>query len=324
MYNALVDYCSRLKGRKILVVDSALKNLYGAPLAAKLDATLLTIPSGEKGKQTADALLDALFRVDADRNTTLLALGGGTTTDLVGFVASIYMRGIAHILLPTTLLAIVDAAIGNKTGIDLPIGKNLIGTLHPPIAIFADLATLRTLPEAEWFNGLAEMLKLGLIADAALWQRANYNSKDPALIRQAIQGKIDIVARDPTEQGLRRILNFGHTISHALEVATHYSLPHGRAVALGCLAESELSRRLGYLSESAFEIIYGVYSRFALHWPQGDLHAALRHDKKKAAGAVRFVCIDAIGHAMPFDGAYCRPVPATLLQETLDWMEGAL
>jgi 3-dehydroquinate synthase len=260
----------------------------------------------------------------AERDTTLLALGGGTITDLVGFVASIYMRGIAHILLPTTLLAIVDAAIGGKTGIDLPIGKNLLGTLHSPIAIFADLATLRTLPEAEWFNGLAEMLKLGLIADAALWQRASHNSKDPALIRQAIQGKIDIVARDPTELGLRRILNFGHTIGHALEAATGYTIPHGRAVALGCLVECDLSRRLGYLSENVFEAIYAVYRRFALHWPGVDLHEALRHDKKKAAGEVRFVCIDAIGHALPFDGAYCRPVPAPILQETLDWMEGAL
>ncbi len=323
MYNALVRYCTRLQGKKILIVDSALKNLYGAPLAAKLNAALLATPNGEKGKQTADALLDALFRLDADRDTTLLALGGGTTTDLVAFVASIYMRGIAHILLPTTLLAIVDAAIGGKTGIDLPIGKNLLGTLHPPIAIFADLATLHTLPEDEWFNGLAEILKLGLIADAPLWQRASDNPKEPALIRRAIQGKIDIIARDPTEQGVRRILNFGHTIGHALEAATHYSLPHGRAVALGCLAECDLSRRLGYLSDNTFAAIYDVYRRFALHWPRVDLHPALRHDKKKAAGEVRFVCIDAIGHALPFEGAYCRPVPAPLLQETLDWMEGA-
>ncbi|MBS0629914.1 MAG: 3-phosphoshikimate 1-carboxyvinyltransferase [Verrucomicrobia bacterium] len=309
----LPEFCKQLDGRKILIADEALKELYAIPLAEKIGAQLLTIPNGEKAKtlSTAQSLLHALFELGADRKTTLIALGGGSTTDLVGFVASIYMRGVPLILVPTTLLAIVDASIGGKTAVDTAFGKNLIGTYYEPKAIFADLDTLKTLPEKERLNGKAEITKMQLIYGTS------------ADIEQTIKAKIEIVAQDPRDQGIRRILNFGHTIGHALEAASDYEIPHGEAVALGCLAESHLSMRLGYLSKGDFEKIQTLYGPLKL--PQGYTRTkflqALTHDKKKADGQIRFVLIDRIGHALPFDGAYCRPVSLSELEPTLDWME---
>jgi 3-dehydroquinate synthase len=315
------------KERKVLIADEAIKDLYAVDLAKRIHAELLTIPSGEKAKtlDTVQSLIDQLFKMGCGRDTLLIALGGGATTDLVAFAASIYMRGVPLVLIPTTLLAVVDAAIGGKTGIDTPYGKNLIGTIYYPRAIFADLDILQTLPEKEWFNGLAEILKMGLISEPAIWEMAKKNGKDPDLILKAIQGKIKVVEQDPRDQGLRRILNFGHTIGHALETVAHYAMPHGEAVALGCAAEAHLSMHLGYLSREEFEQIEAVYRPFPLKLPKAydraKLLQAMAHDKKKALGEIRFVLIDKIGHAMPFDGAYCRAVTQNELKKTLDWME---
>lgn len=315
------------KLRTVLIADEGVKDLYAVDLAKRLHAELLVIPSGEKAKslETATFLIDELFKMGCGRDTLLIALGGGVATDLVGFVASIYMRGVSLILIPTTLLAIVDAAIGGKTAIDTPYGKNLIGTIYHPKAIFADLDMLQTLPEKEWFNGLAEILKMGLIAEPAIWEMAEKNGRDPDLILKTIQGKIRVVEEDPREWGLRRILNFGHTIGHALETVSHYEMSHGEAVALGCAAEAHLSLCLGYLSEKEFAQILAMYKRFALKLPKGyaraKLFQAMAHDKKKALGEIRFVLIDKIGHAMLFEGACCRAVTQSELQPTLDWME---
>jgi 3-dehydroquinate synthase len=323
--NRLLEFCDKL--RIVLIADAKIKDLYAVDLARKLHAELLTIPNGEKTKalETVQNLLDELFKMGCGRDTLLIALGGGVTTDLIGFVASVYMRGLPLILIPTTLLAIVDAAIGGKTAIDTPYGKNLIGTIYYPKAIFADLDMLQTLPEKEWFNGLAEILKMGLIYESAIWEMAKKNGKDPDLILKAIQGKIAVVEQDPTDQGLRRILNFGHTIGHALETVAQYTMPHGEAVALGCVVEAHLSMRLGYLPEKDFEQIQAMYRRFPLKLPKAYVRPkffqAMGHDKKKALGEIRFVLIDKIGHAIPFEGAYCRTVTQSELEPTLDWME---
>jgi 3-dehydroquinate synthase len=321
----LLEFCGKM--RMILIADEAIKDLYAIDLARKIHAELLTIPSGEKAKvlETVQNLINELFKMGCGRDTLLIALGGGVTTDLIGFAASVYMRGIPLILIPTTMLAIVDAAIGGKTGIDTPYGKNLIGTIYFPKAIFADLDMLQTLPEKEWFNGLAEILKMGLVREPAIWEMAKENRKDPDLILKAIQGKIEIVEQDPTEQGMRRILNFGHTIGHALETVSDYEMSHGEAVAIGSVTEAHLSMRLGYLSEKDFEQIQAMYSHFLLQLPkayiQTKLLQAMAHDKKKALGEIRFVLIDKIGHAIPFEGAYCRTVTQSELEPTLDWME---
>lgn len=321
----LSELCGGLKG--VLIVDEAIKDLYGVDLAKKVGAELISIPSGEKAKslETALHVIDELFKRGAGRDTVLIALGGGVTMDLVGFVASVYMRGIPLVLIPTTLLGIVDAAIGGKNGIDTSYGKNLIGTIYSPKAIFADLDFLQTLPEKERLSGLAEILKIGLVHDRGIWEMAQKNTKDPDLILKAIQGKIEIVEQDPTEMGMRRILNFGHTIGHALETVSDYEMSHGEAVAIGSVAEAHLSMSLGYLSEKDFEEIEAMYSPWPLKLPnvytRDKLLQAMIHDKKKAKGEIRFVLIDQIGHAIPFEGAYCRAVSESKLGATLDWME---
>jgi 3-dehydroquinate synthase len=307
----------------VIVTEEPLAHLHKAA-----DLILLPVGAKIKSKETLEYLLDQLFQRKMGKDGVLIGMGGGSVTDLVGFAASIYMRGIQHVLVPTTLLAMVDAAIGGKTGIDTPYGKNLIGTLYPPRAIIADVETLSTLPETEWINGLAEICKMGLIYDASIVKNIQANLKDPELILKAMQAKIAIVEQDPVELSQRRMLNFGHTIGHGIEAVAQYSIPHGQAVAIGCLAESYLSVQLGYLSLRDFQEIQAIYHPFTLQLlklPRGYTRQAFLHamsyDKKKALGTLRFVLIDRIGRAMPFDGAYCRPVTPEELAPTLDWME---
>lgn len=320
-------FCTSLGKKIVIIADKTVQELYGKTLAKILQGECITIPSGEeaKTKHTQEILLENLFQMNCDKETVLIAVGGGITTDLVGFVASIYKRGLSLVLIPTTLLAIVDAAIGGKTSINTPFGKNLIGTLHYPKAIFIDLTTLLTLPPKEWINGAAEILKLALVFDAGMWDIAKKNSKDLGLIARAIQGKIDIVEQDPIDKSMRRILNFGHTIGHALETISHYQMPHGQAVAIGTIVESHLSMRLGFLSSQDFISIQQVYRQFLLSLPatytRESLLQALTHDKKGSSGTIRFVCIDKIGHAVPFENAYVRPVSLQELEPTIAWME---
>ena len=322
LFNQIVEFCG--KGKVVIVADRAVEDLYGRALAKRVGAELLTISGGERTKtlESAMDLMSELFKIGAGRDTTLVAVGGGVTTDLVAFVASIYLRGVPLILVPTTLLAIVDASIGGKTAVDTSFGKNLIGTFYPAKAIFSDLKTLETLPEREWLNGLAEILKMGLILDASIWEM---DERDPSLIQKAIEGKIAVVEQDPEERSLRRILNFGHTIGHALEAISCYEMSHGEAVALGCCVEAHLSMRLGYLSEEDFARVRKKYERFFLKLPKEYRRSiflqALSYDKKRAAGQMRFVLIDRIGHAIPFGEDYCTVVTPDELEPTLDWME---
>ncbi len=323
--NLLKGFCKDLK--VVIIADVALKDLYGLKLAKSLRAELLTIPSGErfKTKETQEQVMGELFKMGAGRDTVLIALGGGVITDLVGFISSIYMRGIPLILIPTTLLAMVDAAIGGKTAIDTPFGKNLIGTIYHPKAIFISLDLLKTLPEKEWFNGFAEILKMGLIRDSHLCELFKKNKKDPELIVRSMKGKIEIVQQDLTEQSMRRILNFGHTIGHGLETIAAYEMPHGEAVAIGCLVESYLSMHLGYLPKEIFEQIQELYKEFSLELPKTyereSLLKALFYDKKKENGLLRFILINRIGHAISFEGSFCRPVTLNELESSLNWME---
>ncbi len=317
----LTDLCKKIGGRPIIVADRAVKDLH--PLL--LEADRITLSDNAKNKTTQEYLENALFKLGAGKDTILIAMGGGVTTDLVGFVASIYLRGVSLILIPTTLLAIVDASIGGKTAIDTPFGKNLIGTFYPAHAIIVDLDTLKTLPEKEWLNGLAEILKIGLVLDLSIWEMANKKPKDKKLIQKAIDGKRSVVNQDPKELGLRRILNFGHTIGHALEAISHYKLSHGEAIAIGSIVEAHLSMHLGYLSEKDFQEIQSSYTAFPLQLPKNynrdAFLNALSHDKKRIGVQMRCVLIDAIGHALPFNGDYCRPISAKELEITLDWME---
>jgi 3-dehydroquinate synthase len=330
----LKDFLQIGKRKGVIIADQAIKELYGDPLAKLLEVDLLTVPGGEDAKNYETKLLieQKLFEGGYSRDTAIIALGGGATTDVAGFIASTYLRGVPFISIPTTLLAMIDASIGGKTAINTSFGKNLLGTFYHPEIILIDTRVLSSLPEKQWMNGLAESLKMGLISDSFLWDllEKNYSNglyflNDPSLIVRVIEDKMNIVNKDPKEFGIRRILNFGHTIGHGLEALSSYEMSHGEAVALGCVVEAFLSKELRYLQEKDFERIFSVYASLPLCLPKNYTREALLkaflHDKKRYLEKVRFVLLDRVGHALPFEGAYCRPVSNEELASTLNWME---
>ncbi len=274
--------------------------------------TRLSMPPGEQ-HQTRDSwarLTDALLEQHFGRDSAILALGGGVVGDLAGFVAATYHRGIPCILVPTTLLAMLDASVGGKTGVDTPFGKNLIGAFHPPTAVIADPSLLRTLPEAEYRAGMAEAAKHALIADASYldWMEANVArllGRDLAtlehLIRRSIEIKAAVVAEDERESGPRSMLNAGHTVAHALEVVSGYALLHGEAVALGLVAECEMAEETGLLPRgtrarlaSLFAVL-GLPARTAFRTNPVRMMQAMARDKKNVAGELRFAVPTAVG-----------------------------
>jgi len=296
--------------------------------------TLFTFASGEqeKSRERKSALEDMLLSQKFGRDTCMIALGGGVTTDLVGYLASTYCRGVPLILVPTTLLAMVDAAIGGKTAVNTQFGKNLIGTFYPPDCIFIDPSTLSSLPISEWTNGIAEVIKYALIHSPQLFQMLrNWNRADikqtEIIIQECVLIKAQVVEMDFEEKlGLRRILNFGHTIAHALELLENYHLPHGEAVAIGMLVESFISVRMGYLPQASLSEIEELIRSFpfALKISSGvtreKMLEALLLDKKNAQGAIRFVLLEKIGACHPFNREYCTSIPAKNLDEALSWM----
>ncbi|MBP6789708.1 MAG: 3-dehydroquinate synthase, partial [Candidatus Promineofilum sp.] len=248
---------------------------------------------------------------------TIIALGGGVVGDVAGFVAATYLRGVDFVLCPTSLLAMVDASIGGKTGVDLPQGKNLVGAFKQPQAVLADVGTLATLPAAEFTSGLAEVAKHGLIADPLLWQRLmmeewHFDPRDLAtnrlrradlqsLLVRAIGVKRAVVEEDPFEHGRRAVLNLGHTFGHAVEQVSGYAMRHGDAVAIGLTAAARLSAALEECSPSLPKVVEMVLARLGLptHIPPtldpAALFAAMSTDKKRAAGRLRFVLLRDIG-----------------------------
>jgi 3-dehydroquinate synthase len=258
----------------------------------------------------------------------LIALGGGVVGDLVGFIASVFMRSIPYIQIPTTLMAQVDSSIGGKTAIDLPSGKNLLGTFYQPQAVFADLRYLTTLPEKEFENGLAEIIKYGIIDDEKMFCLLEDNMEsvkkgDPALLLKLVETccriKKSIVEIDEKEQGLRRILNFGHTLGHAIEAQSDYAVAHGEGVALGMIAASRISENIGYLESAQRERIEsligksGLPVRLPVALSSEGISARLKMDKKKKGDVIHFVLLKKIG--MPFiNGSIEEKVIADVLE----------
>lgn len=289
-----------------LVCDGNTAALYGEPLQKELaeqgwQVMKCVISAGEEHKtlQTAADLWAQFVEGGVERGSLLLALGGGVVGDLSGFTASAYLRGVAWVNLPTTLLAMVDAAIGGKTGVDLPQGKNLVGAFYPPRAVLADPLTLNTLPVEEIRSGMAEVVKHAVIGDADLLNACAAGLDGLAgrwewLVRRAAAVKVRVIEADPYEQGLREVLNFGHTLGHALEKASHYRLRHGEAVAIGMVWETRLAERLGLaqagLSSRLAEVLGGI--GLPVQPPPGlaaeEIRAALRVDKKRRGGELRF------------------------------------
>lgn len=273
----------------------------------------ILLPDGEKIKNlgTAQHLYSMLLKMGADRKTPLLLLGGGVIGDLGGFVASTYLRGIPYIQIPTTLVAQIDSSIGGKVAIDLPQGKNLVGSFYPPIAVLTDLMFLKTLPQREWVAGLAEAIKASLIADRSLydWIQSNKRSilrRDPIalkkLIPASIRIKAAIVKQDERETtGLRHQLNLGHTFGHAIEKLTHYRrYRHGEAVAIGLLLATRLSARFGFCPPSLPSEIKQLLKEFSLpteppRFSKRDWLDAITVDKKRRQGMIQFVFLRKIG-----------------------------
>ena len=300
--------------RVAMVSDATVYELYrGGQLGRPAwSGETLTIPPGESSK-TRDqwgVLTDLLLERQFSRDTGLVALGGGVTGDLTGFVAATYMRGIAYIQVPTTLLAMLDASVGGKTGVDTPHGKNLIGAFHPPVAVLADPLTLSTLPEREYRGGLAEAVKHGLIADKQYfeWMESNATAltgRDPEavthLVRRSIEIKAEVVSGDERESGRRAILNAGHTVAHALEQVSGYQLPHGQAVALGLIAECELAEQLGIAPPGLRGRVAGLLARLGMPQRMSQrlepdaLLDSMARDKKNRGAQIRFALVSALG-----------------------------
>ncbi len=312
-----------LANRVVVITHPRLKKLYGDLVASGLSdlwpaPAIIEVPEGEESKslEQASRLYDELLALKVDRHTPLLALGGGVIGDLVGFVAATVLRGVPYIQVPTTLLAQVDSSVGGKTAVNHPLGKNLIGAFYQPILVVADLATLTTLPPEEYLAGLAEVIKYGVIADEAFLgfleeQAGPVRSLDPEALEHVVltscEIKASVVGKDEREEGLRSILNFGHTIAHAVEAVDAYrSVRHGLAVAMGMACAARLSEALGICASAEADRLvrcletYGLPTRLPPMDPEA-LWEAMTRDKKVRDEKVRLVLMEAVGRVGLYD-----------------------
>lgn len=327
------DLC---KTRSIaLICDDHVKDLYATSLLKKLqslsdDIFLFSFPAGEasKSRETKSFLEDQMLSHGLTHDTTILALGGGVCLDLAGFIAATYCRGIPFISLPTTLLAMVDASIGGKTAVNTPYGKNLIGAFYLPSAIVIDYDFLKTLSFDALIEGLMEMIKIAWVCDEKLFNEIE-ERKDFIIekkeelhpfIKKACELKLKIVSQDFDEKkGLRRILNFGHTVAHALEKKSEYTLPHGQAVALGMIAESFMSCELDLLKRSDFNRLVKLIKPYLkkINFDTHRVYELMALDKKAHEGAPRFVLPIEVGRVGDYQGQYCSRVEKDLVLDAL-------
>jgi 3-dehydroquinate synthase len=322
-----------IAGRQVCIVtNETVAPLYLRMLEAALarfavDSCIL--PDGEQHKTLATyaTVIDHLMANRHARTTTLIALGGGVIGDVTGFAAATYQRGVAFIQVPTTLLALVDSSVGGKTAVNHPAGKNMIGAFHQPRAVIADLDTLKTLPQREYLAGVAEIVKYGVIRDAAFFAWLEHNvekllARDPAALNHAVMTscaiKANIVGVDEREDGLRAILNFGHTFGHAIETLTRYEYLHGESVAIGMVMAADTSMRCGMLDAAFARRIRALIAAFGLPVvPPGNLTAAAMRsamgvDKKVVDGRLRLVLARALGDAIVTDQFDQAALEATL------------
>ena len=335
LLNGLGSACKKLGlgARCAIISDSNVARRFGKAAQKSLaragfDALLIVVPAGETAKslKTVQTCYDRLAQHRLERKSFIVALGGGVVGDLAGFVAATYLRGIPFVQIPTTLLAQVDSSVGGKVGVNLQAGKNLVGAFHQPRLVLCDFDTLRTLPLREYRSGLAEVIKYGIIYDAALFQKLERDlpkllKRDPKILSEVVarccEIKAEVVGQDETDGGLRAILNFGHTIGHGLEAISGYGkYLHGEAIAIGQVAAAELSTRLTGLPYSDVQRIRKLFQRAGLpvavelNTPaRKQLLSAMRLDKKVSGGEIKFVLAKKIGKV-----EYGRNVPLSLIQ----------
>ena len=321
-----------------VVSDAAVAPLYGEPLtralAAHAPVSLHILPSGEEHK-TRDSwarITDGMLAAGCGRDTTVVALGGGVVGDLAGFVAATFMRGVPVVQCPTTLLAMIDASVGGKTGVDTAAGKNLVGAFHPPAAVLADVETIASLPLAQRRSGLVEAIKHGVLADAGYFTRLE--AALPALldaeplatldaVARSVEIKAEVVREDEREHGRRKTLNLGHTLGHALEHVSGYRLLHGEAVAIGMVLEARIAERLGVAERGTAERIEVVLRGAGLpvarprELPVDRVVDATRLDKKSRGGRVEYALPARIGAMAGEESGWALPVDDQLVHEVL-------
>ncbi len=321
--------------RAVIVSNTTVAPLYQQQLAEGLESNgvqvqSITLPDGEqyKNSESLNTIYDALLSARCERSTPLIALGGGVIGDITGYAAATYLRGVPFIQIPTTLLSQVDSSVGGKTGINHPLGKNMIGAFYQPRVVLADTSTLDTLPDKELRAGIAEVIKYGLIRDLPFlgWLETNIEkllSRDTAALQYAIarscQNKADVVGADERESGERALLNLGHTFGHAIENGMGYGVwLHGEGVAAGTIMAADLSQRLGWLGAEEVSRVRKLFERAGLPVSAPKLGAEkylqlMGLDKKVADGKIRFVLLKSLGHAV-----MTGEVPQALLEQTLE------
>ncbi len=326
-YDAIVGRVSNLTNfpmqNPIIVTDVNVAKFHLEKMQNLLQAKFIIIPAGEQHKnlETISLLWKAFLENGLDRKSTVIALGGGVLSDMTGFAASTYMRGIAWVGVPTTLLSMVDASLGGKTGFDLPEGKNLIGSFYPPKLVLADPHLLGTLPEAELISGMAEVVKHGIISDPELfnlcsrgldWVKDNLEE----VVKHAMAVKIKVIEEDPYEKGIRAALNLGHTVGHAVELVSKFMLRHGEAIAIGMVAEAKYAARIGLAGVGLVEAVTESFKALGLPlqipeaMPREEIIRAMRVDKKKNVNAIRF--------ALPVEIGKVELVEVTDLESVLE------
>lgn len=322
MAEPIADEVAKVGAAKVAIVHqpplAALARALKANIESRgINVVLLPIPDAEEGKnlEVAGQLWDQLGENNIGRRDALIGIGGGAATDLAGFVASAWMRGVEIIQIPTTLLAMVDAAVGGKTGINTAAGKNLVGAFHEPYAVYIDLEILATLPEEEMISGSAEVIKTGFIADETILDLYEENPQDclgpgrriDELVARSVAVKARVVGQDLRESGLREILNYGHTFGHAVERIENYTWRHGHAVAVGMMFVAHLSHNRGLIDDDLVERHRRILSSVGLPttYPAGrfeQLYEAMTKDKKNRDGLIRFVVLTGVGKTTRLEG----------------------
>jgi shikimate kinase/3-dehydroquinate synthase len=299
-------------GPVAVVSEDRVARHYADPLSTALreadfEPTLCLLEGGEINKTLASVagLYERFAELRLDRRAPVVALGGGVMGDMAGFAAASWLRGVPFVQIPTSLLAMVDSSVGGKTGVDLPAGKNLVGAFKQPRGVLIDPETLATLPAVELCSGLAEVLKHALIADPQLFARLEAGVGDlsgvagAALVRDAVQVKVDVVQEDPFEQGRRAVLNLGHTFGHAFELLSEFSLRHGEAVGVGLVAAADVAERVGRAEAGLSQRIEGCLATLGLptrvNFDPAAARAAMGQDKKRRGKTLRFVIVEAVG-----------------------------
>lgn len=325
------------KSRVVIITDYWVRDRYGLTLEEGLKKAghrtlLLSFPPGEQSKnsQTKIELEERMLEASCDRNTLVIALGGGVVGDLAGFVAATYMRGIDFIQIPTTLLAMVDSSVGGKTAVNTPQGKNLIGAFWQPKAVVSDVLCLQTLPRKDFIHGLVEAIKIFLTSDV---KSLNYLDENlnrvldldedilVPLIHQAVQHKATVVEKDEKEASLRVILNLGHTIGHALENLADYRILHGHAVALGILVEAKIAELMGFLQREHYSFIKSLLERlniFAYDLAAYDVDEIIQRtqsDKKTQAGLVHYVLLKGLGQVHSIHNQFAHPISDEIVRK---------